>query len=525
MIDILIKNGMIIDGTGTPRLKADVAIEGDRITNVGRVDTSQAKTTIDASGHVVSPGFVDMHSHADYTLPINPTANSCVHQGITTAVVGMCGGTLAPLLPETRQEIVASMSSDEYPVPWDKWSTFGSYLDYLRQLGISMNIVPAVGEGTVRMSVMKFTAAAPTVAQLRRMQDEVGRAMDEGAVGLSTGLIYPPGCYTTTEELIEVTRPAGRRNGFYFSHIRGEGGTLIQALEEAIRIGRETGTAVQTAHFKAAGKRSWHLSEQALQLFDKARAEGVDATPDMYPYIASSNGVVDMLPHWAKEGGREVIKKRLSDSATRARMTAEMQKEEDADIFERILISGSPKRREYEGHYVAELARNAHKDPFTWMYDALLETDGDMSRIVFGMSEENRKKELRYPLMMIGTDGAGLSTEGPTSLGKPHPRSYGTFPRVLGHYVRDEKVMPLEEAIRKMTGLPAQKLRWSDRGLLKQGYKADVVVFSPDTVIDKATFEHPQQYPVGIPHVIVNGQLVVHSGKHTDARAGKILGR
>jgi N-acyl-D-amino-acid deacylase len=525
MVDILIRNGQVIDGSGSPRRKADVAIEGDRIVQVGQLGSVSAKTVIDAAGHVVSPGFVDMHSHSDFSLPILPTADSCVHQGITTSVIGMCGSSPAPLLAETRAEVVAAMSSQDMPLSWDKWSSFGGFLDHLRSLGISTNAVPVVGEGIIRTSVMKFTAAAPTRDQLAAMRHEVERAMDEGAIGLSTGLIYPPGCYTTTEELIEVSRPAGRRNGYYFSHIRGEANTLIQAVEEAIRIGRETGAAVHTAHFKAQHKRNWHLTPLALELFEKARAQGIDATCDMYPYLASSNGVVDQLPDWAKEGSKDVIRKRLLDPATRERITAELIQTEDADIFDRILISSSPKKREWEGHYVAQLARDAHKDPFTWTYDALLEADGDITRIVFGMSEENRKLELADPYMMVGTDGSGLATEGITAVGKPHPRSFGTFPRILGHYVRDEKVMPLEEAVRKMTSLPAKKLRWSDRGLVKEGYKADLVVFNPATVIDKATFEVPHQYPVGIPHVLVNGKLVVFNGKHTGARPGAILGR
>lgn len=524
MADILIKNGYVIDGSGSPRKLADVAVEGDQITHVGDLESMSAKTVINASGHVVSPGFVDMHSHADLSLPLLPTADSCVRQGITTAVVGNCGSSPAPLLDDTRADVIANLAVGNLPLPWGKWSSFGSYLDHLRSLGISMNIVPVVGANTIRMAVTKLSAEAPTRDQMRRMQLAVEQAMSEGAIGLSTGLIFPPGCYTTTEELIELTRPVGRRNGYYFSHIRGEEEGLLDAIREAIHIGRETRTAVHTAHFKARGKRNWHLSQPALELFDEARSQGIDVTCDMYPYLASFNSVVDMLPHWAKEGGKDAIRKRLLDTATRERISAEIVRTEDADIFERILISTSPRRPQWEGHFIAQLARDAHRDPLTWMYEALLATDTDLTRIVFSMSEDNRKLELADPHMMIGSDGYALAAEGPTSRGKPHPRSFGTFPRILGHYVRQEQVLPLEDAVRKMTGLPASKLRWSDRGIVHEGFKADLVVFNPTTIIDTATYELPQQYPVGILHVIVNGALVVHSGKHTGARPGTILG-
>jgi N-acyl-D-amino-acid deacylase len=527
MLHTLIKNAQVVDGSGAPRYRADIALEGDHIAGIGQLVGAEAEVVIDASGCVVTPGFVDMHSHTDFTLPICPTADSLVHQGITTAVVGQCGASPAPLLAETREQVIAMTQSQERPLPWDEWSTFGDYLAYLGRIGTSINVVPLVGQGMVRSAVMAFSAAPATPEQTARMQAEVARAMQEGAIGVSSGLIYPPGSYASTEELIAVARPAGELNGYYFSHIRGEGDTLLQAVAEAIRIGRETGAAVQISHFKAYGRANWPKSAQALELVDRARREGLDVTTDMYPYLAGSTGLTALLPEWAQEGGKEAILARLEEAAIRQQMTADMQSTSQfaASGWDKVLISSAPRKRAYEGRTVADLATQAHKPPPEWVLDALLETELEASIISFHSSEENRRQELRYPAMMIGTDGYGLAVDGPLSTGLPHPRNYGTFPRVLGRYVREAGVISLEEAIHKMSGLPAQKLRWTDRGLVREGFKADLVILDPETIVDQATYEAPHQYPLGILHVIVNGQLVVREGAHTGARPGEILGR
>ena len=523
MLDILVQNGQVVDGSGAPRYRADVAVAEDRIVAVGGLEGAEAHVRIDASGRVVTPGFVDMHTHTDFTLPLLPTADSLVHQGITTAVVGQCGASPAPLLPQTRAQVLASMESEDAPLPWDEWSTFGSYLDYLTRIGISLNVVPLVGQGMVRSAVMGFTAEPADEAQMAAMQAEVVRAMDEGAIGVSTGLIYPPGSYASTEELIGLTRPSGERDGFYFSHIRGEGETLLDAVAEAIRIGRETGAAVQISHFKALRRPNWSKSVAALELIDAARAEGLDVSADLYPYLASSTGLSSTLPQWAEEGGKAVTLQRLADAGMRRRMAPEM--EVQGREWDQVFISSSPKNRAYEGRHVAELAAEANRAPIDWILDALLETELDIGMIAFGMSEDNRILELRHPAMMIGTDGTAWAIEGPMAKGKPHPRSFGTFPRVLGHYVRELGVISLEEAIWKMCGLPAQKLRWTDRGRVKTGYMADLVILDPDVVVDRATFQDPHQYPAGIDHVIVNGKLVVQGEAHTQARPGRVLGR
>ncbi len=527
MADILIKHGTVIDGSSSPGYRADVVIEGGRITMIGSMEYVSARDEIDARGLVVCPGFVDMHSHADESLVVNPTADSMVHQGITTAVVGMCGGTLAPLLPETRETMLGTRSAQHPEVDWEAITTFSSCLNLYRSTGISLNIVPMVGQGTIRGAVMGYSPDAATPEQIREMQHEVDLAMDAGAWGVSSGLIYPPSSYASTEELIEVVRPAGARRGYYFTHMRNEAMYLLESIKEAIRIGKETGTSVQIAHYKAVGPANWHLSAPGLALIDEARAEGLDITMDMYPYLASSSPLTSLLPGWAQAGGKDETIMRLADPRTRQEMRADMLKPSHPRSmdFDQIMIAKSHSRPELSGRYIGEMAREAGKDPFDWLFDTLIDTGLDPSMVGFAMSEENRRNELRHPQMMIGCDGYGLSTTGPLSTGTPHPRNYGTFPRVLAHYVREEQVLTLEEAIHKMCGLPAKKLRWKDRGLLREGYRADVTVFDPETVQDTATFTNPHQYPVGIPHVIVNGKWVIRDGKHTGGRPGMVLSR
>jgi N-acyl-D-amino-acid deacylase len=525
VIDIIIRNGLVIDGSGAPRYRADVAIDNGRVVDVDLLENALAERTIDASGCVVTPGFVDMHSHADFSLPVNPTADSLVHQGITTTVMGQCGHSPAPLLDETRDQVIAAIQSVDIPLPWAHWSTFGSYLDFLRGMGISLNVVPLVGHGTVRSGVVGYSAARPNPEQMAKMQVEVVKAMESGAAGVSSGLIYPPGSYASTEELVDFTRPISRYKGIYFSHIRGECSTLRKAIAEAVQIGREAGVPVQISHFKVYGRDNWGTADEALDLIRQARDSGIDVTADMYPYLAGSLGLVALLPQWAQEGGKDEIFKRLGDGQARRKMTEDIMTAVflHIDDWQDVIICDAPEHREYQGRTIAELATAASKTPHEWIYDALLENQLQLRVVEFGMCEENRELALREPFMMICTDGRGLSVEGPLSKGVPHPRNYGAFPRVLGHYVRGRKVLSLEEAVWRMSGLPSQKLGWSDRGLLKKGYWADLVVFDPDRVADTATYGAPHQYPVGIPFVLVNGNVVISQGRHTGSLAGQVL--
>jgi N-acyl-D-amino-acid deacylase len=527
--DILLKNATVVDGEGSAAFEADILLEGQVIRQVGRLGIAGAKKTFNAKGLVVSPGFIDMHCHADFSLPITPSADSLVHQGITTAVVGQCGLSPAPLSGTNREEVIMGLSGIlselEGEIPWSEWSSFRDYLHFIERLGISLNVVPLVGQGTIRAGVMGFKAGRSSQEQMTRMQHEAVKALSEGAWGLSTGLIYPPGSYASTDELKELTQAVARKGGFYFSHIRGESETLLEAVAEAIRIGRETGVPVQISHFKAAGRQNWGKSKEALALIDKARKEGLDICTDMYPYTAGSTSLVTFLPEWAQEGGKEAILERLSNLTLRIKMTEDMINGGFAKSVEwdTVLITGSPRKPEYQGLLVSALALGVNKTPHQWIFDALLETNLQIHMAVFAMSEDNRKQEARHPVMTFCTDGMGFTATSPLTRSLTHPRSYGAFPKVLSRYVREDGILSLEEAIHKMTGLAARRLNLKDRGLIKPGMVADLVVFDPGKVRDKATYENPHQYAEGILEVIVNGESVIHEGNHTGSRPGLVL--
>jgi N-acyl-D-amino-acid deacylase len=531
MSDILIRRGLIADGTGGPLFEADILVEGASIRRVGKLDTAGAKNIIDAGGHVVAPGFIDMHCHADFSLPVLPTADSLVHQGITTAVIGQCGLSPAPLPDKTRDEVITGLSGIlselEEEIPWQEWSSFGDYLSFLTRLGISINVASLVGQGTIRASVMGFKAGRSTPEQMALMQREAVRSLREGAFGLSTGLIYPPGSYASTDELIELTSVVAGEGGLYFSHIRGESETLLDAVAEAVQIGRDTRAPVEVSHFKAAGRENWGKSREALDLIEEARKTGVDIATDMYPYTAGSTMVVTVLPEWAQEGGKEVILRRLSDPSACLKMTRDMKEQGFARSIEwdRVLITGSPKHPGYRGRFVSELAHEAGQTAQEWVFAALLETELQLHMAIFAMSEDNRRQEVRYPPMTFCTDGMGFSAKGKSDRSLTHPRSYGAFPRVLSHYVREEGLLSLEEAVHKMTGMAAKRLGLKDRGLIRPGFAADLVIFDPDKVKDKASYENPHQYAEGIMEVLVNGESVVHDGTHTGSKSGLVLSR
>lgn len=520
-MDIVIKNGFLIDGSGNPGRKADVLIENGSIKDIGSFPNAEAETVIDAQGKAVAPGFIDMHSHADHSLPFAPYAESMAYQGVTTLVTGQCGSSPAPLSPISKPQFIEELGELKEAVDFEKIDSFGDFLDVIRSQGISVNMVPLVGHGAIRAAVMGYSSARPTEEQMDAMIKYAEAAMDEGAFGLSTGLIYPPGYYATTEELIEVTRPVAKKGGIYFSHVRDENGGLLEAIEEEHRIAQATGVPLQHSHYKASGFPNWGLSAQGLEAIEKIRAEGIDMTADMYPYTGSSNGLIDSLPDWSREGGTDACMARLKDPATRAKIRAGFYHEHGWD---KIMISSSPNPA-YVGKFCSELIDESGKDGLDWFFDVLLETRGNIGRINFGMSEDNKKNEMQTPWMMIGSDGYGIPPSGPLAEGAPHPRSFGTFPRVLAKYAREYKLFSLETGVYKMTGLTAAKLGLKDRGLLKKGYQADVVVFDPEAIADTATFTDPKQYPQGIEQVLVNGQFVIRSGRHTHALAGEILGR
>ena len=531
MLDVLIQNAEIVDGANAPRYRGDIAIEGDRIADIGSLKDAAAKSVIDATGRVVVPGFIDMHSHADLSLLVAPEAESLVHQGITTVVTGQCGLSPAPLTRESRKDATATLNTFVPPkvsMPWDEMSSFDSFLDYLERTKPAVNVVPLVGQGMIRAAIMGYSANQATEDQIGQMQRLIHAAMDSGAFGVSTGLIYPPGSFTSTEELIKVVRPLGERDGLYFSHARGEAGTVIEAYTEAIEIGRQAGAGVQISHFKATGRENWDKAAPALELIDNARSEGLDVTADMYPYRAGSTYLAALLPKWATEGGVPGLLKRLDLPGERKKIVEGMKAGEGEVVenieWDKVLICRS-RKEEYVGHYVSELAAKEGKDPYTWTLDALLNTFGNILMVIFGMAEDNVRMQLQHPAMMIGTDSVGLATEGPMASGMLHPRCFGTYPRIFGRHVREESILSLEEASWKASGFPAQKLRLADRGLIRKGYKADLVLFDPVTIQDRATYVKPLQYPSGIDYVLVNGELVIEQGRQTDARPGEVIRR
>jgi len=516
--DILIENGFVIDGAGNPWFKADVGILGDLVESVGNLRSADARRRINARGLVVAPGFIDIHSHSDFTVLVDPRVESKVRQGVTTEVVGNCGTSAAPMSQEVRAYRERYMRE---PFPSEpRWETMEDYLNLIDERGASFNIVALVGHGTVRQNVMGFEMRAPTDSELRGMKRLVAEAMKDGAWGMSTGLIYPPSCYADTSEIVELARVLPEYGGVYFSHIRGEGETLLDAVKEAIEIGESAGVSVEIAHFKASGRRNWGKTVESLRLIEEARNRGTDVTFDQYPYIASSTGLTALLPHWSQEGGVERLIQRLRDPVERLKIADGI--ESDVRDWNNVVISSAGKHPQYEGKSLSEIARTEKKDPVDAAFDLLIAEETRVGVVLFEMDEEDVRRVMSSPYMMVGSDGRAVAPRGSLGTGKPHPRYYGTFPRVLGHYVR-EKVITLQEAVRKMTSLPAQRLGLRDRGLLREGFKADITIFDPNEIRDEATFTDPHRFPSGIPYVIVNGTLVVDEAAHTGALAGRAL--
>jgi len=526
VFDIKIAGGQVIDGTGAPARRADLGISGDTIVAVGDLSREAAGRTIAAPGLTITPGFIDMHSHSDWRLWANPRAESKIRQGVTTEVVGNCGFSPAPV----SNEFVEEMRGFALYLPPGmdfSWRSMGEYLRRYRDRGVALNVAQLVGHGTLRLAAMGFARRAPTARELATMERLMDESMAEGAYGLATGLIYAPGSYAVTEEIVAVARRAAARGGFYASHIRGEGPTLLDAVSEAIRVGREGGLPVQVSHIKAAGRPNWGKVKDALALIDTARADGLDVMADVYPYTASSTTLRTLLPDWALEGGIEAMLKRLGDASVRARMRAELMGSSAiltrGPAWEDIMVAYSPSRPDAEGRRLSEIAVARNKDPLDAAIELIVDEGGKGYMILFQLDEGDLRRALSHPQVMIGSDGSALATEGDLGQGKPHPRSYGTFPRVLARYVREQELLRLEEAVKKMTGLPARRLGLRDRGVLAVGAKADVVALDPGRVQDLATYEEPHRYATGIEHVLVNGRLVIEGGEHTGALPGRIL--
>jgi N-acyl-D-aspartate/D-glutamate deacylase len=530
-IELLITNARIIDGTGAPAREGGVAVSGGRITEVfdpaaATAAASRATRVIDAKGRVVAPGFIDMHSHSDMPLVTDGNAQSKIRQGVTTEVIGE-SGSIAPQAAATETQ---------------PWTDFAGYFGLLEKQGIAVNLISYVGLGTAREMVIGNDNRPPTADELKKMQDLVTASMQQGAAGVSTGLIYPPNAFATLDELIALSTPAAAMGGRYASHLRHDGKKLRDGIGEAIAIGEGAKIPVHVFHIKVTGQANFGRMKEVVELVEAARGRGVKVTADIYPYIASSTSLTATLPQWVMDGGADKMVARLSDRATRARVRRDME-DPNAEWDNRYQSAGTwanvqlaaigrtrgvattddSTNRRYEGMRVADAAKAAGKDPFDFVFDLLVATRGSVACVYFIMSEDDVKLALTQPWVSIGSDGSALSIEGPLRSGVPHPRNFGTFPRVLGKYVRDEKVIPLEDAIRKMTSLPADTLQLPDRGTIAAGKWADLVIFNPAEVRDTATFENPFSYPQGIDTVVVNGAVVLDEGTHTGTKPGKVL--
>ncbi len=527
--DVIIKGGTVYDGTGAQPRHVDLAIRGDRIAGVGDFKTAKAKTIIDATGLAVAPGFINMLSWSNESLIQDGRSQSEIRQGVTTEIMGE-GESMGPVNDRVREHMLREQSDIKYEI---KWNTLAEYLHYLETRGISCNVASFIGAATLREYVIGFEDKAPTRQQLDQMRELVRKEMEVGALGIGTALMYPPAFFAKTEELTELCKVAAKYQGKYISHIRSEGNRLLESLDELIRISREAGIPAELYHIKAAGQQNWSKMDQLLSHIEVAQKEGLKIRANMYTYTASGTGLDACLPPWTEDGGYPALFKRLRDPATREKIAAQVKTPTDEweNVYiaaggpDRILLVGfkSEKLKPLTGKTLAAVAEMRGKDPISTIMDLISEDESRIGTIYFEMSEENIKKELAKPWISFGSDEASQAPEGVFLKSNPHPRAYGNFARVLGKYVRDEKVIPMTEAIRRLSGLPATNLGLDHRGFIKEGMFADVVLFDPATIADRATFEKPHQYAVGVKHVFVNGVQVLRDGEHTGAKPGRAL--
>lgn len=514
LFDLVFKNARVFDGTGAPWFRADVAVKDGYIVKVGKV-TEESKKVVDADGKCLSPGFIDAHSHSDSVLVANPTANSKIMQGVTLEVIGQCGSSAAPRGLGFRPDEDTG-EDEESPT----WTDMESYIKVLEEQGVSINVAALVGHGTVRRQVMGADKRLATPEELALMKKLVSDAMEQGAFGISTGLIYVPGTYSDTSEVIELAKVAADYRGIYFTHMRNEGDRLLESLEEAIKIGFEANIPVQISHFKGMGKQNWGKPAKAIAMIEEARKNGLDITADQYPYIASSTGLGSSLPSWVWAGSREEGLKRFKDPAERKKILEAISGRETWGNLVIASLKNEDDLR-FIGKSVQEVGEALEISPEEACL-GLLERNGGIVQIVnFAMCEEDVKTVMSQPWVMAGSDGSSINID--TAKGQPHPRNYGTFARILARYVREANLFKLEEGIRKMTSLPAMRLGLQDRGILREGMRADLVLFDDKEILDKATFIEPHQYAVGVYWVVVNGIPVVEDGRHTGSRPGMVL--
>ncbi len=520
MFDIKIINGTLIDGSGAPPQHADIGIENSRISTLGNLSTAEAAQTIDAKGQVVCPGFIDAHTHSDTYLLIEPTAPSKLHQGITTEICGNCGASAAPVT--SFEHLPSDWADKTYPAAW---SSTAEYRALIEQQGIGVNLVMQVGHNTIRRSIVGYDNRPASQDELAQMTHMVEEAFDAGAHGLTTGLVYAPGSFAPREELITLAAVAARHHGLYASHMRSEGDALLEAIEEAIAIGREVGARVQISHLKVTGRKNWHKLDAALELIRKAQDAGESVASDRYPYTASATDLDVVFPEWAAAGGRVAILARLTDPSTHERLRAELIDSRDYEDWRGVLVGSTthPDNKHFRGESLIAVAEQLE---LPHPVDAILhlcQTDKLNTGAFFaGMSEDNMRRILQEPYVMLGSDASLRALTGPLSHDYPHPRAYGCMPRFL-RMVMDEALMPLPEAIRKMTSLPATHFQIKNRGLIKLGYAADITIFDSETLRDHATYGNPHALSSGITHVIVNGIPTLKDGKETSQLPGQIV--
>jgi N-acyl-D-amino-acid deacylase len=527
--DLLLHGGTVYDGTGSAGFAGEVAIRGDRIAYVGPKAPGKAKHVIDATGQAVAPGFINMLSWSTETLLIDGRGQSELRQGVTLQVMGE-GESMGPLTPKMKKDLLAQQVDLKYPV---EWTTLGEYLALLEKKGVSMNVASHIGTATARINVVGAEDVDPTPEQLSAMQELVRQAMEEGALGVGSSLIYVPGTFAETDELVALATAAARCGGIYATHMRSEGSGLLEAVDETIEISRRSGAPAEIYHLKAGGREHWPKMDEALARIEAARADGIRITTDMYAYPAGATGLDASMPPWVQAGGNAAWFARLRDPATRKRVAAEMRAESTnwenlmraAGGAENVLIVvlRKPELKKYIGRTLADIARERGKSPEETAMDLVAEDETRVGSVYFLMSEDEVRRKLALPYMSFGSDGAAASAEGVFLKSGTHPRSYGNFARVLGRYVREEKRATLEDAIHRMTAHPASVLNLDDRGSLKEGSYADVVVFDPAKIQDHATYTRPQQYATGVSHVIVNGELALENGEPTSARPGRFV--
>ncbi len=528
-LDLVIANGHIVDGTGSPWYSGDIGIRDGRIAAIGNLSAAARKRTVDAHGKIVAPGFIDMLGQSELTILVDPRLPSKIYQGITTEITGE-GGSAAPL----NDAIIAAdrASYEHYKINPD-WRTFRQYFSRLEKQGMGINLASYVGATEVRRMVLGDVDVQPTPEQLEKMKALVREAMRDGAAGVSTSLEYAPAPYAKTEEIIALASEASKFGGIYATHMRNESDSVLEAFDEAVRIGREAHIPVEIWHFKVAGKANWGRMPELIARVNRARAEGVDVEADTYAYTAWGNGMSAFVPAWAHDGGDAKLIERLKDPVTRARIRKDMEtpsKDWDNEWQEirgpgDVMITSvqNPALKKFQGKRLSEIAATLNKDPMDALFDLLIEDKAFTECAVFGMAEPDVALALQQPWVSIDNDYSGVSPEGILGEEHAHPRAYGTFPRILRKYVREEKKLALEEAIRKFSALPAQRMKLADRGVLKQGMWADVVVFDPETVRDLATFDNPNRLSEGMEYVLVNGVPVIEEGKMTGALPGKVL--